>query len=213
MRYKTVFFLLVLGISLGICTCTESNEKKMSCQKEQEIIERAIEYKYSSINTLGELNIASEIYLNENIILTKEELFEKVSNHTYDLNERIYLIKLYDRFVEEYPNIVIPRLVSLEQYCGVSGSEYLWEYLGSFFWEHPREFILAMNKDSIAKYTKIEVNIDSLIAYTYKIHSEPLSKDYYDYEPDEYRKIIIEKIKDLNIDNDFYLYLKNEYKF
>ncbi len=212
MRYKIVFYLLMTGLTLG--TCTESKEsKKRSYEEEEKIIEQAIEYKYSSINTLEKLNIALEIYMNENIILKKEELFEKVSNHTYDINERIYLIKLYDHYAEEYPNIVIPRLVSLGQYCGVATSEYLWEYLGSFFWENPREFILAMNKDSIAKYIKIEADSDSLIAHIYKVHSEPLSKDYYDYEPDEYKNLIIARIKGLDIENDFYLYLKNKYKF
>lgn len=209
MIYRILFCFLVLGIF----TCKESNKKKISYQKEHEIIKKAIEHKYSGINTLKELNIASEIYLNENIILKKEDLFEKVSNHTYDYEEIIYLVQLYDRFIDEYPNIVIPRVVSLEQYCGVSVSEYIREYLGLFFWENPREFIIAMNRDSIAKYTQIEVNIDTLVAYTYEIHSEPLNKDYDNYTTDEYRKLTIERIKDLDIENDFYLYLKKEYNF
>ncbi len=209
MPYKILFCLLVLGIY----TCKKSNKKKISYQKEHEIIKKAIEHKYSGINTLKELNIASEIYLNENIVLKKEDLFEKLSNHTYDIEEIIYLVQLYDRFIDKYPNIVIPRVISLEQYCGVSVSEYIGGYLGLFFWENPREFIIAMNRDSIAKYTQIEVNIDTLVAYTYKIHSEPLSKDYDNYATDEYRKLIIERIKDLDIENDFYLYLKKEYNF
>ena len=70
-----------------------------------------------------------------------------------------------------------------------------------------------MNKDSIAKYNKIEVNIDTLIAHTYEIHSEPLSKDYYDYAPNEYRNLLIKKIKDLDVENEFYLYLMKKYRF
>jgi len=207
-----MFYVLIMV--LAIVTCTKSKESGMkSYAEEEKIIEKVIKYKYSSINTLEKLNIAFEIYIDENIILEKEGLFEKVSNYTYDLNERIYIIKLYDRFIEKAPDIVIPRLVSLSKCSGASDLEYLVGYLGSFFWRNPRKFILAMNEDSISKHMKLESNTDSLIMRTYELFSEPLSKNYSDYGIDEYKKLIIGRIKGVDIENNFYLYLKNKYEF
>jgi hypothetical protein len=208
--------LIALILSFVIpWSCSEKNDSKLASKDIQKLSEESVIDKYKDIKSFEQLMIAFDIFRNENCAIYRRGIESEVINHTYRLEEKIYLMQALAKYLDQYPNIVIPKLISLMQYSGAADGEYLHETLAQYFDREPKKFITAVNRDAIRQNLEPEFLNEEFINHIYLSLSEPLSEEYVELGGDKkaQREYIIAKIKGLNISNDFYRFLQKEYNF
>lgn len=210
---NTIVSSILLGVIVLLCISCVEKKEEIPYEELQERIEKTLDSKYSEIKTLHELLIALELFLKERIGLHKEGIFEKVKDNSYVQEEAIYLINLMEKYVDEHPEIVIPKLITLFQYSGASEEEYLSEVLSMQFVEKPEAFIKSVDKQILMDHLDEDFKNDEFIKGIYNSISRPIFEGYDTLSEEGSMRIVKENLIGVKEDNDFYNFLKVKYGF
>jgi hypothetical protein len=204
-----IFFCLLL-----VSSCTKPKNESISLEDMQKTYNLVIKDKYKTIKSFEELLIATDLFFNEHYSSHMNNVSDQIADNTYKYEEELYLLDNLSKLMEKHPKTIIPKLISFYQFSGCAIEEYITESLRMFFDQHPRVFIESMDKRVILQNLEAEFRNDDYLYNTiYPGLSEPLSEEYINLSVEKQKEYVVRKIKDLNIKNDFYLFLGKEYKF